>query len=224
MAHLYADNEKGLMSTKQRLLKILTDNLGSYVPIEQLREAAQTSEWARVIRQLVQEEGYQIELGPKSSRRLLSLELVEHTARDVNAKQRYRILQRDNSICQRCGRTPAQGVQLVIDHKIPSEWGGSNDDENLWTLCTECNGGKKNWFSDQDTDLMREVLKQRSGRARLRKMFELNPNKPIDVSILHAVSGIRDWTRTVRDIRSSSGLNIRYEKAADGSELYIYEP
>ena len=45
---------------------------------------------------------------------------------------RRRILQRDGYACQCCGIVRADNE---IDHRVPLEQGGSNDDENLQTLC-----------------------------------------------------------------------------------------
>jgi len=56
--------------------------------------------------------------------------------------QRFRILRRDGYRCQLCGRSQVDGVKLHVDHKLARVNGGSNDDENLWTLCEGCNLGK----------------------------------------------------------------------------------
>lgn len=45
---------------------------------------------------------------------------------------RRRILQRDGYACQCCGTVRADNE---IDHRVPLEQGGSNDDSNLQTLC-----------------------------------------------------------------------------------------
>lgn len=50
-----------------------------------------------------------------------------------------RILERDNYRCQHCGRV---GGNLQVDHIIPLEQGGSNDDINLQVLCSECHQQK----------------------------------------------------------------------------------
>lgn len=60
----------------------------------------------------------------------------------VSPRQRFQILRRDNFRCQLCGRSQEHGAVLEVDHKIPKSGGGGNDDENLWTLCFECNRGK----------------------------------------------------------------------------------
>lgn len=69
------------------------------------------------------------------------------TAR-ISPRVRARVLFRDGSRCQMCGTSPARDseVQLEIDHKRPLDLGGSNDEENLWTLCRQCNQGKRAFF------------------------------------------------------------------------------
>lgn len=51
---------------------------------------------------------------------------------------RYKVLQRDNFKCKCCGSTNF----LEVDHIIPVMDGGTNDLNNLQTLCKECNMGK----------------------------------------------------------------------------------
>lgn len=53
---------------------------------------------------------------------------------------RQRILKRDDFTCRRCGSTE----DLTIDHKIPRSRGGTNDEDNLQTLCRRCNSAKNN--------------------------------------------------------------------------------
>lgn len=57
-------------------------------------------------------------------------------------RTRYIIMRRDGFRCQLCGRSATDGVKLEIDHKHPQSQGGSDDEENLWTLCDDCNQGK----------------------------------------------------------------------------------
>ena len=61
--------------------------------------------------------------------------------RIVPPQMRYRVLRRDNSTCQLCGRS-APEVILEVDHKKSVLDGGSSDMKNLWTLCRDCNRGK----------------------------------------------------------------------------------
>jgi 5-methylcytosine-specific restriction endonuclease McrA len=57
--------------------------------------------------------------------------------------ERFKILRRDDYQCQLCGRTAEEdGVKLHVDHKVPKAKGGTNDPDNLWVLCKDCNLGK----------------------------------------------------------------------------------
>jgi hypothetical protein len=55
---------------------------------------------------------------------------------------RFAVLQRDGFRCQACGRAATDGVPLHVDHKRPRSLGGTDDMDNLWTLCSPCNLGK----------------------------------------------------------------------------------
>ena len=51
--------------------------------------------------------------------------------------------------CEMCGRTiERHGATLDLDHKIPRDWGGSDDGENLWLICEDCCRGKVENFQD----------------------------------------------------------------------------
>jgi hypothetical protein len=55
---------------------------------------------------------------------------------------RFRILERDGFKCAKCGRGNQDGVMLEVDHILPIAKGGKTTDDNLQTLCKECNRGK----------------------------------------------------------------------------------
>lgn len=56
---------------------------------------------------------------------------------------RFHVFKRDEFRCQMCGATAQDGARLEVDHKHPISRGGSNKAENLWTLCFDCNRGKR---------------------------------------------------------------------------------
>lgn len=63
----------------------------------------------------------------------------------LSAKLRALVLSRDRSRCLMCGETPATpGVTLEVDHVVAVDDGGTDDLENLATLCRRCNVGKSN--------------------------------------------------------------------------------
>lgn len=57
---------------------------------------------------------------------------------------RYDILSRDNFTCKICGRNADDNVKLHVDHIHPISKGGKTVQENLQTLCQDCNLGKSN--------------------------------------------------------------------------------
>ena len=66
------------------------------------------------------------------------------TQRKPTLRQRFRVMLRDHFRCRLCGRSPAtcHGLELHIDHIKPWSGGGETVEENLQTLCSDCNHGK----------------------------------------------------------------------------------
>ena len=64
--------------------------------------------------------------------------------RSVSLALRFKVMKRDGFVCRICGATSERGNGLEVDHKIPVDAGGGNDEDNLWTLCFDCNRGKSN--------------------------------------------------------------------------------
>ena len=55
-----------------------------------------------------------------------------------------KIFRRDGYRCRMCGASKDNGIELTIDHIKPLADGGTNDIDNLQTLCKECNENKSN--------------------------------------------------------------------------------
>lgn len=72
------------------------------------------------------------------------------TPRKINWRLRALILIRDNCICKMCGASPSKNpdVLLHVDHIIPYSKGGETLEENLRTLCSQCNIGKSDVIVD----------------------------------------------------------------------------
>ncbi|MEO1672395.1 MAG: HNH endonuclease [Cyanobacteria bacterium J06631_2] len=62
-------------------------------------------------------------------------------SRYISKSVRVSVLHRDKYKCVFCGRD-SQQIELQIDHIIPFSKGGSNERDNLQTLCIDCNLGK----------------------------------------------------------------------------------
>jgi 5-methylcytosine-specific restriction enzyme A len=62
-------------------------------------------------------------------------------SRSIPLSVRLDVLTRDGYKCVYCGRN-SQQIDLEIDHIIPYSKGGSNQIDNLQSLCFDCNRGK----------------------------------------------------------------------------------
>jgi hypothetical protein len=68
----------------------------------------------------------------------------------------WTVLARDNWTCCSCGRSSKEeGITLEVDHITPRSKGGTNEINNLQTLCKKCNIGKSNRDA---TDLRRRTI------------------------------------------------------------------
>lgn len=61
----------------------------------------------------------------------------------IKQGKRQRIFQRDGFKCLRCGEQDRS--KLTLDHIVKWSDGGSNKDENLRTLCGDCNRKRDVW-------------------------------------------------------------------------------
>lgn len=57
-------------------------------------------------------------------------------------KKRTRILRRDNGLCQPCLRGGRVTAATQVDHVVPKEEDGTDADENLQAICTDCHKAK----------------------------------------------------------------------------------
>lgn len=62
----------------------------------------------------------------------------------LTSSLRFLIMRRDSFRCRLCGKSASSdnGVRLEVDHIKPVSSWGTTAEENLWTLCRECNHGK----------------------------------------------------------------------------------
>lgn len=147
-------NDKNLTTPKngvwQIMLDLLVDNAGKLVSNQQLADATGQHNYARRLREL-RAEGWQIAYMAKEKGYVLtSLERLNNSADEyVNLRLRNEVFERDNYQCQMCGYSKgekfldSEPVKLEADHIIPLAEGGKTVVDNLQTLCSRCNAGKK---------------------------------------------------------------------------------
>jgi biotin operon repressor len=138
-------------------------NIGKIMSSDELREVAGKSEWARRIRELRNEEGYQIlthndrnDLKPgeyllESSKPLPAFE------RSISKELRALVLDRNGFTCQMCGAVAGEPhpydltrkTRLHLGHVIDKTQGGKDEAANLRALCSVCNEGASNLTLDR---------------------------------------------------------------------------
>jgi hypothetical protein len=141
---------RGSASVKEKILRYLQENSGTPVTAEELRYVAKDkSEWARRVRELRTEDGWNIATQmterpdlPPGVYVLQDLSQAEPHDRNIPERIRIEVLQRDNYSCRFRGcdfdvRDPPPGPKrrLELHHIIEHARRGANDADNLLTLC-----------------------------------------------------------------------------------------
>ncbi len=139
--------------SRQKILEYLRANVAKQVTGEELSYVAQSKEWARRTRELRTEEGWPIVTRQSGNPKLpIGVYVLEEDRqapvhdRNINDATRRQALQRDNYKCRNCGWTyddwnPSDPRFLELHHVIHHVRGGSNELENLKTLCNVCHDG-----------------------------------------------------------------------------------
>lgn len=149
-------NGKG---SKAKILDFLLSHIGKVVDSAQLQEASgRASEWARRLRELRDEEGYQI-LSHKDRSDLKPGEYIlldDHRKpsfkRGISKETRALVLERNGYTCQMCGAGagdrdpyhPGRTIRLTMGHIIDKSKGGEDTPQNLRAVCSNCNEGLQN--------------------------------------------------------------------------------
>lgn len=134
-------------------------NTGKVMSSDELRKVAgNTSEWGRRIRELRNEEGYQILTHNDRSNLKPGEYLLENSkpipafAREISKETRALVLDRNGYTCQMCGAAagephpydPTRKTRLHIGHIKDKSLGGDDDLSNLRAICSVCNEGAAN--------------------------------------------------------------------------------
>jgi len=145
--------------SKELVLKYFLANIGKVLESKQIQRASGGAvEWARRVRELRNEEGYQI-LSHKDREDLKPGQYLLETTRrvpafkrDISKETRAWVLERNGYTCQMCGVAagdpdPLGGprtVRLTMGHIKDKSKGGDDTPQNLRAICTNCNEGLQN--------------------------------------------------------------------------------
>lgn len=150
------DKKKG---SKALILDYLLAHKGQVVSSKELQEASGgASEWARRVRELRDEQGYDI-LSHKDRSDLKPGEYILASTkrrpafkRGISKETRAIVLERNGYTCQMCGSAAGdpdpynsnRTIRLTIGHIVDKSKGGEDTPSNLRAVCSNCNEGLQN--------------------------------------------------------------------------------
>lgn len=149
---------------RDKLRAYFLSHIGKVLSSSELQKASGgISEWARRVRELRNEEGYQILTHNDRSDLKPGQYLLESAKpkpafeRGISKEARAFVLDRNGFTCQMCGAVAGEPhpydtkrrTRLHIGHIIDKTQGGSDDPGNLRALCSVCNEGAKNLTHDR---------------------------------------------------------------------------
>lgn len=173
------------MGARDLLRDYFLSNIGKVLDSDELRAASGgISEWARRIRELRNEEGFQIlthndrsELKP-GQYLLMTAKPEPAFERGISKETRAIVLDRNGFTCQMCGAGAGEPhpfdlsrkTRLHLGHVIDKSMGGTDDPSNLRAVCSICNEGASNVTPDRPSVLK---LKAQIRKARGDDQLEL---------------------------------------------------
>lgn len=155
---------KQRQGSRDKLRAYFLNHIGEIIESDVLQQVSGgVSEWARRVRELRNEEGYQIlthndRADLKPGQYLLTDPAPKPAfAREISKETRAYVLDRNGFTCQMCGAVagephpyePERRTRLHIGHIIDKSMGGTDDPANLRAICSVCNEGASNLTLDR---------------------------------------------------------------------------
>ena len=167
------------IGTREKLRSHFLENIGKVMGSEELREVAGKSEWARRVRELRNEEGYQILTHNDRNDLRPGEYLLENPKpepafeRSISKELRAYVLDRNGFTCQMCGAVAGEShpydatrkTRLHLGHIVDKSQGGKDEASNLRALCSVCNEGASNLTLDRPTVSKLLIQIRRAKRA-----------------------------------------------------------
>ncbi|MEJ6560535.1 MAG: HNH endonuclease [Akkermansiaceae bacterium] len=155
--------KKARGGARAKLRAYILENLGKTLTSDELRQVAGISEWARRVRELRNEEGYNILTHNDRSELKPGEYLLEDPKpqpafeRSISKELRALVLDRNGYTCQMCGAVagephpydPNRKTRLHLGHIVDKSQGGEDCASNLRALCSVCNEGASNLTLDR---------------------------------------------------------------------------
>jgi 5-methylcytosine-specific restriction endonuclease McrA len=151
---------------------------------------------------------------------------LEYPEAGISERDRAAVLSAGR--CSMCGKTPVEdGVRLQVDHKIPQDWGGSNELDNLQPLCEECNRGKKAYFAtfSEDADKIRQAITHDEPHRRIGELLKAFQGEPVRSDLIAIVASAQqyqeDWQKRLRELRTL-GWKISVSRRREDGRVRAY--
>lgn len=204
----------GFSTYERAIYRVLYESRGNPLTMSEIREILEVDpgdqeHLNRRLRELYREfEIARVRSGRRTTYELIgSLASPKADLAGISKKDRAYVLR--NQRCSQCGRTPDEdGVKLHVDHKIPRDWGGSNDLENLQALCSECNEGKKNYYATYNkyADEIKQAINHDEPHRRIGELLKAFRGAPVRGDLLERVASAKqyqeDWQKRLRELRT----------------------
>jgi 5-methylcytosine-specific restriction endonuclease McrA len=144
---------------RHKLRRFLLENVGKVLDATMLQQASGgTSEWGRRVRELRNEEGFDIQTHNDRSDlkpgqyMLVSDKPKPAFARNISKETRAYVLDRNGFTCQMCGAAAGEPhpfdtgrkTRLHLGHTLDKSMGGDDSPNNLRAICSVCNEGASN--------------------------------------------------------------------------------
>jgi hypothetical protein len=131
--------------------------------------------------------------------------------------------------CAQCGKSPKKhGVVLEADLRVPAEWGGTTDPENLWPLCGDCSEGKRQFLETYSSysDQIRHAASFDEPQRRIGELLRALQGEWVASELIGIVASAKefqtDYERRIRELRAL-GWDYKARKAhGEGARVRVY--
>ncbi len=185
---------------RTKLREYFVANVGEVLDSETLRTVAGVSEWARRVRELRNEEGFNIvthndrsDMKP-GQYQLVNLKPLPAFERGISKETRALVLDRNGFTCQMCGVAAGEihpydkgrKTRLHIGHIVDKSMGGTDEPNNLRAICSVCNEGASNLTLNRP-DTIKLIAQVRRAPAKdqldvLRWLIQKFPNQAGEIT------------------------------------------
>lgn len=131
--------------------------------------------------------------------------------------------------CTQCGRTPSRdGVVLNVDLRVPADWGGTNDPENLQALCEECQEGKRQYFQTYApySDQIRLAASFDEPQKRIGELLKALAGEWVPTDLIGLVASAKeyqeDYQRRIRDLRFLGWEVAQQKRHNESARVKVY--